>query len=48
MTQIREQINFVRSEKFAGVSFFFYESLWNFGKESPEERQDQWKTLFLE
>ncbi|MFM7572626.1 MAG: glycoside hydrolase family 10 protein, partial [Snowella sp.] len=48
MTQIQEQVNFVRSEKFAGVSFFFYESLWNLGKESPEERQKQWKTLFQE
>jgi uncharacterized lipoprotein YddW (UPF0748 family) len=46
MTQIQEQVNFVRDEKFAGVSFFFYESLWNLGKESPEERQNQWKTLF--
>ncbi len=48
MTQIQEQVNFVRSEKFAGVSFFFYESLWNLGKESPEERQNQWKTIFQE
>ena len=48
MTQIQEQINFVRDEKFAGVSFFFYESLWNLGKESPEERQNQWKSLFQE
>ena len=48
MTQIQEQVNFVRDEKFAGVSFFFYESLWNLGKESPEDRQNQWKTLFSE
>ena len=48
MSQIQEQVNFVREEKFAGVSFFFYESLWNLGKESPEERQKQWKTIFQE
>jgi uncharacterized lipoprotein YddW (UPF0748 family) len=48
MSKIQEQVNFVRDKKFAGVSFFFYESLWNLGKESPEERQKQWKILFLE
>jgi uncharacterized lipoprotein YddW (UPF0748 family) len=48
MSQIQEQVNFVRDEKFAGVSFFFYESLWNLGKESPEERQNQWKILLPE
>ncbi len=46
MKQIQEQMNFVREEKFAGVSFFFYESLWNLGIESPEERKIQWKNLF--
>ena len=46
MSQIQQQVNFVREEKFAGVSFFFYESLWHLGQESPEERQKQWKTLF--
>ncbi|MDJ0704774.1 MAG: family 10 glycosylhydrolase [Leptolyngbyaceae cyanobacterium MO_188.B28] len=38
ITQIQEQINSVRDRDYAGVSFFFYESLWNFNAETPEER----------
>ncbi|MEB3310026.1 MAG: glycoside hydrolase family 10 protein [Snowella sp.] len=45
MTQIQEQVQFIRQEKFQGASFFFYESLWNLGKESPAERQKQWQKL---
>ncbi len=45
MTQIQEQVQYVRQEKFQGASFFFYESLWNLGQESPEERQKQWQKL---
>jgi uncharacterized lipoprotein YddW (UPF0748 family) len=29
-----------------GVSFFFYDSLWNYAPESPPERQERFLTLF--
>ena len=35
---IQSQIDSVRDRGYAGVSFFFYESLWNFHSDSPEER----------
>lgn len=43
---IQEQINQSREQQFAGISFFFYESLWNFGPEKPQERQSLFKQLF--
>ena len=43
---ITEQIEQTREQKFAGVSFFFYESLWNFGPEKPQQRQSLLKSLF--
>lgn len=43
---ITEQIKQTRHQKFAGVSFFFYESLWNFGPEKPQQRQSFLKNLF--
>jgi uncharacterized lipoprotein YddW (UPF0748 family) len=46
LEQITSQVNTVREQGFSGVSFFFYESLCNLGKESPEERQNQCKILF--
>ncbi len=39
MTRIQEQVNTVRQEKFAGVSFFFYETLWNLAPEPKIARQ---------
>ena len=44
--QIQAQVNTVRKLGFTGVSFFFYESLWNFGKEPLNERQSVFKELF--
>ncbi|HEY9873465.1 MAG TPA: hypothetical protein V6D12_08500, partial [Candidatus Obscuribacterales bacterium] len=44
--QIQTQVQAVRDRGFAGVSFFFYESLWNFGKEPVSERQSTFKKLF--
>ena len=39
-TQLMEQqVEAVRAEEFDGVSFFFYESLWQWAEESPEERE---------
>ncbi|NWF61367.1 MAG: glycoside hydrolase family 10 protein [Fischerella sp.] len=46
MTQIAQQVQQVRDRKFAGVSFFFYESLWNMTKEPPQQRQIGFKNLF--
>ena len=43
---IKQQINSSRQEGFAGVSFFFYESLWNFGNESVQKRQDFFQQMF--
>ena len=46
MTQINQQVQQVRDRNFAGVSFFFYESLWNMTKEAPQQRQTAFKNLF--
>jgi uncharacterized lipoprotein YddW (UPF0748 family) len=46
MTQINQQVQQVRDRNFAGVSFFFYESLWNMTKEAPQQRQTGFKNLF--
>lgn len=43
---IKKQVNATRQKGFAGVSFFFYESLWNFGSETPEIRKSGYKQLF--
>jgi uncharacterized lipoprotein YddW (UPF0748 family) len=48
MPLIQEQVQWVRSQDFAGVSFFFYESLWNLGLETPPERQTQFRAIFSE
>ena len=42
---IKNQVNLTREKEFAGVSFFFYESLWNFD-ETPEIRKAEYKSLF--
>ncbi|MEA5511440.1 glycoside hydrolase family 10 protein [Crocosphaera sp. UHCC 0190] len=46
MNKISEQVAASRKQKLAGVSFFFYESLWNFGPKSPKERQFMFKQIF--
>lgn len=46
MSQVQEQVAEVRNGKFAGVSFFFYETLWNLSQESPQNRQTDWKSIF--
>lgn len=45
---INEQIKATRQQNFAGVSFFFYESLWNFGPEKKELRQSLIKKIFVQ
>lgn len=44
--QIQEQVAAVRQRGFAGMSFFFYESLWNNTPEKPDFRQAAFKGLF--
>ena len=46
LEQIKTQVKTVRDLGFAGVSMFFYESLWNLGSESPQERQGGFQNLF--
>ncbi|MDB9537033.1 glycoside hydrolase family 10 protein [Dolichospermum planctonicum CS-1226] len=44
--QIKTQVEKVRERKFAGVSFFFYETLWNISQEKPQQRQQTWQKIF--
>lgn len=44
--RIYRQVKIAREHKFAGISFFFYESLWNLATESPQRRQAALKNLF--
>lgn len=44
--QIQTQVQKVRERKFAGVSFFFYETLWNMANEKPQQRQLGFKSIF--
>ena len=44
--KILKQVEITRERKYAGVSFFFYESLWNLAMESPTKRQAALKNLF--
>jgi uncharacterized lipoprotein YddW (UPF0748 family) len=46
MEQITTQIEKVRERKFAGVSFFFYETLWKLSQENPQKRQQAWRKTF--
>lgn len=44
--QIQNQVQIVRRYSFAGVSFFFYETLWNLGREQPIKRQNAIQQIF--
>ena len=44
--RIVEQVQNTRKANLSGVSFFFYESLWNMGPESPAKRQSIFKQIF--
>ncbi|MBE9146689.1 glycoside hydrolase family 10 protein [Planktothrix mougeotii] len=46
MEIIKQQITEIRRRNFAGVSFFFYESLWNWSEESQQDRQTQLYQFF--
>jgi uncharacterized lipoprotein YddW (UPF0748 family) len=44
--QITRQVKIAREKGFAGVSFFFYESLWNLAKEPLTQRHATFRGLF--
>ncbi|MES1021684.1 glycoside hydrolase family 10 protein [Gloeocapsa sp. BRSZ] len=44
--QIQDQVAAVRQRKFAGVSFFFYETLWNLSQEKSSDRQSVFQRIF--
>jgi uncharacterized lipoprotein YddW (UPF0748 family) len=44
--QVQEQVEAVRRQGFAGVSFFFYETMWNLSNESVSDRQSAFRSLF--
>ncbi|MEM1367358.1 MAG: glycoside hydrolase family 10 protein [Cyanobacteria bacterium P01_H01_bin.15] len=44
--RIRKQVKIAREQNYAGVSFFFYESLWTLADESKSQRQDVFRQLF--
>lgn len=46
LSQIQKQVEAVRQRGFAGVSFFFYETLWNVGAEPSDQRQTAFASLF--
>ncbi|MEA5554243.1 glycoside hydrolase family 10 protein [Anabaena cylindrica UHCC 0172] len=46
MQQIKTQVEKVRDRNFAGVSFFFYETLWNLSQEKAPERQAGFRQIF--
>jgi uncharacterized lipoprotein YddW (UPF0748 family) len=46
LAQIQQQVEAVRSRGFAGVSFFFYETLWKNAAETPDERQSAFRLIF--
>ncbi|NEQ29317.1 MAG: family 10 glycosylhydrolase, partial [Microcoleus sp. SIO2G3] len=46
LSQIQKQVDAVRQRGFAGVSFFFYETLWNNASEPSDERQAAFRLLF--
>ncbi|RCJ40738.1 hypothetical protein A6770_10030 [Nostoc minutum NIES-26] len=46
MEQIQTQVQKVRDRNFAGVSFFFYETLWNLSQETALKRRSGFQQIF--
>ncbi|MDF0551679.1 glycoside hydrolase family 10 protein [Kamptonema sp. UHCC 0994] len=46
LKQIQDQVQEVRKRGLAGVSFFFYESLSSWAKETPEQRNSAFRQMF--
>ncbi len=48
MPLIEEKVRTIRNQGFAGMSFFFYQSLWDWSEESPVQREAGLAELFRE
>lgn len=46
--ELQRQIKAVRDQGYAGMSFFFYETLWNKSPEPVSDRKAGWQSLFKE
>jgi uncharacterized lipoprotein YddW (UPF0748 family) len=47
IAQIQEQVKLVRDRQFSGISFFYWESLWNYiSPESPRKRRRAFSQMF--
>ena len=46
ITQVQNQVQSARDQGLAGVSFFYYETLWNNTPQTPTERQSAFRKLF--
>lgn len=46
LDELQRQIKAVRDRHYAGMSFFFYETLWNKSPEPTETRKAGWQALF--
>ncbi|HTL90170.1 MAG TPA: family 10 glycosylhydrolase [Leptolyngbya sp.] len=46
ITELQRQVQAVRDQGYAGMSFFFYETLWNRSPEPIEVRKAGWQNLF--
>lgn len=44
--QVQKQVQAVRDRGFHGVSFFFYETMWNLTKEGPDQRKAAFRSFF--
>ncbi len=44
--QVQEQVQLIRNQNFAGVSFFFYETMWNLTAEPTNTRKTGFKAIF--
>ncbi len=44
--EMQRQVQAVRDRRYAGMSFFFYETLWNKAPEAINERKAGWQRLF--
>ncbi|MFP4219439.1 MAG: glycoside hydrolase family 10 protein [Phormidium sp.] len=48
MPLIEEKVRTIRNQGFAGMSFFFYQSLWDWSEDSPESREAGLAEFFRE
>lgn len=46
MNIVQQKIQIARDRGFSGVSFFFYETMWNLSNESPEYRKSMFESIF--